>query len=296
MLQSTDDAPLDTQVTYEYNFQHTFSSLMPVSCLTNRGACWDLGFRDWVLSGAECQKFCQLNSNCQYWSWHPKRSNTRCHFSANPNCANGHCASEDCEAGPAVCPGNTRLTATILLSSAMTTAAGFCTDSAIGDGAKYLEAATDINQVATQLETYIQSSGSDFVTALESAHQTGLSMLSSSCSNTRTACNRGSILWVNIMALLLTSGFNGYPQVPISHITFIYTYRYYDIVDGNRCRAVLYNTWRRRDLNCLGTTQSLWSTMISSLPPASIQRSLSTGNCRSICLKRVSDLVPTGPL
>lgn len=113
------------------------------------------------------------------------------------------------------CPGAIPQTPKTLLTAAMSTASEFCSDTAIGDGEKYLSAASDIHMLAISLSDLVQSpqASPDFVTALENAQTTGITLLSSSCGNTRTACNRGAILWYNILGLLLNSGFYGYPQV-----------------------------------------------------------------------------------
>ena len=104
------------------------------TCFETRGGCFSAGFIDNLGTAEYCQAACLFRTACNYFSYHPKRGDKRCHFCSDDRDST-QCTSpnpperfKDCSWDPEFCPGDEddEPTPMELLDEAVAVAARFC--------------------------------------------------------------------------------------------------------------------------------------------------------------------------
>jgi len=165
-----------------------------------RGGCWNLGFVDHKSDAAGCQRFCAMTPDCNYWSYHPLRSDKRCHLCSADSDWSTCDEPGSCIWGPAVCPGDERPDALSVLYDAVSLAESFCSGSSSSSSSKaMLIAAESMNKVVVSLDSYF----SDFSVLDEAANRGAAILNDGECSASWSACDDSAVLMLQIRGFLL---------------------------------------------------------------------------------------------
>jgi len=162
-----------------------------------------LGYVDQKSDAASCQRYCAMAPDCNFWSYHPLRSDKRCHLCSRDLDWSDCTEPGSCVFGPALCPGEEAQDATTILLDAVAVAKTYC-DANGGSAAEpssgaMLIAAENMNTILKNIDSYFAS-----VDELTEAADNAAAVLSDSgCFSSATACDHSAVLLLQIRGLLL---------------------------------------------------------------------------------------------